>query len=134
MKNSFKPILLFLVQVPLQLEYIKTTKDVLIELAMLLISVAFGVGVLYAINIKNKVVYTITDIFADWFIALFVTAIAHYAMLFYHSTYPRFIVDFFVSLFSYVVITSIKKAGERKIDKVVNKIVDSVGEVNDIEK
>lgn len=126
MKDTLRPILLLLMQIPLQLEYIKTKEDVLIEVCMLLISVVFGIGVLYAINIKNKVIYTKTDVFADCFIALFVTIIAHYAMLFYHSTYPRFIVDFFVSLFAYKIIISLKKAGEKRIAKLADKAIDII--------
>lgn len=121
-----RPVAFILLQIPLQLEYIKTKEDVLIEVSMLFIAVIIGVGLLFAVNIKNKVPYTKLDLVTDWFIAFFVTALVHYTMLFYHSTYPRFLVDALVSYFAYAIITALKKAAEKKIKKIVEDATDII--------
>ena len=123
MKNALRPIGMFLVQIPLQLEYVKNKEDALVEVIMLLISVFFAISVMYAMKIKNKVPYTKFDVFSDYTIALFVAAVGHYAMLFYHSTYPRFIVDFAVAYFAYQIITYLKSAGDKKIKEIIEKVV-----------
>ena len=117
-------MVIVLVQIPLQLDYIKSKEDVFIEIVMMLFGVTSGVGVLIAMNIKDKVVMSKLEIFADCIIALIATIIVHYAMLFYRSPYPRFIVDFAVSLFSYVIITTLKKAGDKKLKKIIRKNVE----------
>ena len=124
MKITLSTIVIFLVQIPLQLDYIKNTGDIFIEVVMMLFGVVSGVGVLIAMNIKDKVVMSKSEIFADCIIALIATIIVHYSMLFYHSPYPRFIVDFAVSLFSYVIITTIKKAGDKRLKKIIRKNIE----------
>ena len=124
MKISFASTLIFLIQIPLQLDYIKNTEDIFIEIVMMLFGVTSGVGVLIAMNIKDRVVLNKLEIVADFIIALVATIIIHYAMLFYRSPYPRFIVDFAVSLFSYVIITTLKKAGDKKLKKIIKKNIE----------
>ena len=128
MKITLSTMVIVLVQIPLQLDYIKSKEDVFIEIVMMLFGVTSGVGVLIAMNIKDKVVMSKLEIFADCIIALIATIIVHYAMLFYRSPYPRFIVDFAVSLFSYVIITTLKKAGDKKLKKIIRKNVEGDSE------
>ena len=90
----------------------------------MLFGVTAGVGVLIAMNVKDKVVMSKSEIFADCIIALIVAIIVHYAMLFYGSPYPRFIVDFAVSLFSSVIITTIKRSGDKKLKKIIKKNIE----------
>lgn len=124
MKITCVSLLIFLVQIPMQLDYIKSKEDVFIEIVMMLFGVISGVGVLIAMNIKDKIVMSTSGIVADCIIALIATIIVHYAMLFYRSAYPRFIVDFAVSLFSYVIITTLKKSGDRRVKKIIKKNID----------
>ena len=116
---------IFIVQIPLQLDSINKPEDIVIEIIMMLFGVTSGIGVLIAMNVKDRIAMSKSEIIADCIIALVATIIIHYSMLFYHSPYPRFIVDFAVSLFSYVIITTIKKAGDKKLRKIINKNIES---------